>query len=79
MKKQLTTSVRTAHINHGVDCFEMVVIGEVFYTRRTRILKRLVRKIIYKVEISLDYHSIEEAKEEVRQQMDDFVKQYYNE
>lgn len=79
MKKQLTTSVRTAHINHSVDCFELAVIGEVFYTRRTKILKRLVRKIIYKVEISLDYLSIEEAKEEARQQMNDFVKQYYNE
>lgn len=54
------------------------VIGEVYYTRRTKILKRLVRKVIHKVEVPLDYFtSVEAAKAEARRQMDAYVKEYY--
>lgn len=45
---------------------------------RTRFLKRLVRKVIHKVEVPVDYFtSAEEAKAEARRQMDEFVKKYY--
>ena len=73
MKKQLVTSV-----NVICNCIELVVLGEIFYMRRTRFLKRLVRKVIYKVEVPMDYFtSVEEAKAVARQQMDKFVKAYY--
>lgn len=77
MKKQLTTSVEVAGVSY-TDDLELLVIGEVFYTRRTKILKRLVRKVIHKVEVPVDFfNSIEEAKAEARRCMDEFVKQYY--
>ena len=45
MKKQLVTSVDIAHVCHNTfDYMELVALGEVFYMRRTRFLKRLVRK-----------------------------------
>ena len=57
---------------------ELVALGEVFYMRRTRFMKRLVRKVIHKVEVPVDYFtSAEEAKAEARRQMDEFVKKYY--
>lgn len=79
MKKQLVTSVDVTHVCHNTgDIMELVVLGEVFYMRRTRFLKRLVRKVIHKVEVPIDYFtSVEEAKVEARRQMDEFVKTYY--
>lgn len=79
MKKQLVTSVEVACVPRGFDgVMEAVVIGEVFYTRRTKILKRLVRKVIHKVDVPLDYFaSVEDAKAEARRQMDAYVKDYY--
>lgn len=79
MKKQLVTSVNVTHVCHNTgDYMELVVLGEVFYMRRTRFLKRLVRKVIHKVEVPMDYFtSVEEAKVEVRRHMDEFVKKYY--
>lgn len=57
---------------------ELVVLGEVYYMRRTRFLKRLVRKVIHKVEVPIDYFtSVEAAKAEARRQMNEFVKKYY--
>lgn len=79
MKKQLTTTVGVAYANHGTDLLELVVYGEVFYTRKTKILKRLVRKVIHRVEIALDFLSVEEAKAEARKQLDDYVLSYYQE
>lgn len=79
MRKQLVTSVEVVCVPRGFDgMMEVVVIGEVFYTRRTKFLKRLVRKVIHKVEVPLDYFiSAEAAKEEARRQMDTYVKEYY--
>lgn len=79
MKKQLVTSVDVAGVPRGFDgLMELCVIGEVYYTRRTKILKRLVRKVIHKVEVPLDYFtSVEAAKAEARRQMDAYVKEYY--
>ena len=78
MKKQLVTSVDIAHVCHNTfDYMELVALGEVFYMRRTRFLKRLVRKVIHKVEVPVDYFTSEEAKAEARRQMDEFVKKYY--
>ena len=79
MKKQLITSVDVTYVCHNTgDYMELVVWGEVFYMRRTRFLKRLVRKVIHKVEVPIDYFiSVEEAKAEVRRQIDEFVKAYY--
>lgn len=79
MKKQLVTSVDIAHVCHNTgDYMELVALGEVFYMRRTRFMKRLVRKVIHKVEVPVDYFtSAEEAKAEARRQMDEFVKKYY--
>ena len=71
MKKQLVTSVDIAHVCHNTfDYMELVALGEVFYMRRTRFLKRLVRKVIHKVEVPVDYFtSAEEAKAEARRRM----------
>ena len=79
MKKQLVTSVDINHVCHNTgDYMELVALGEVFYMRRTRFMKRLVRKVIHKVEVPVDYFtSAEEAKAEARRQMDEFVKKYY--
>ena len=77
MKKQLVTSIEVAFVSH-TDMAELMAIGEVFYMRRTRFLKRLVRKVIHKVEVPVEYfRSIEEAKVEARRRLDDFVHQYY--
>ena len=79
MKKQLVTSVDVTYVCHNTgDYMELVVLGEVFYMRRTRFLKRLVRKVIHKVEVPINYFtSVEEAKAEARRQMDEVVKAYY--
>lgn len=79
MKKQLITSVNVTHVCHNTgDYVELVVLGEVFYMHRTHFMKRLVRKVIHKVEVPIDYFiSVEEAKAEARRQMDEFVRQYY--
>lgn len=74
MKKQLLTSVSITY-----DYIELFVLGEVFYMRRTRFLKRLVRKVIHKVELPLDFfNSVEEAKAEARRQIEEFVQKYYD-
>lgn len=75
MKKQLVTTMGIKYIH---DYLQLVVVGEVFYTRRTRILNRLVRKVIHTVIIPFDsYDTAEEAKKQVRKEMDLFVYKYY--
>ncbi len=78
MKKQLVTSVEVAYVSHIYN-LELMAIGEVFYMRRTRILKRLVRKVIHKVEVPVDYFiSVDKAKAEARRRLDDYVHRYYS-
>ena len=75
MKKQLVTSI---DIKYVYNYLQLAVVGEVFYTRRTRILNRLVRKVIHTVIIPFDsYDSAEEAKKQARKEMDQFVYKYY--
>lgn len=75
MKKQLVTTMGIKYIH---DQLQLVVVGEVFYTRRTRILNRLVRKVIHTVITPFDsYDTAEEAKKQVRKEMDQFVYKYY--
>lgn len=78
MKKQLITALSLEYTDSMYpETSEMIIRGIVFYMRRTRILKRKVRKIIHKVEIPLAYGSIEEIKQMVRQLLDEYVDQYY--
>jgi hypothetical protein len=49
----------------------------VFYMRKTRILKRRVRKVIYSLAVPLDGHSIDSTKQEMRELLDDTVRRYY--
>ncbi|MDE6794021.1 MAG: hypothetical protein K2J63_01800 [Muribaculaceae bacterium] len=77
MKKQLITSVGVKYIHNSSELPEMLVIGEVFHMRRTRILKRLVRKILHKIEIPIDFYTVEEAKEKARREINKFVYNYY--
>ena len=79
MKKQLVTSVDVTHVySNSGDYMELVVLGEVFYMRKTRFLKRLVRKVIHTVEEPIDdFTSVEEAKAAARREMEEFVKAYY--
>ena len=77
MKKQLATSIDVAGVPRGFDgLMELCVIGEVYYTRRTKILKRLVRRLYIRLRVPLDYFtSVEAAKAEARRQMDAYVKE----
>lgn len=78
MKKQLVSAVGVIYVhNLQTDTVEPNVLGEVFYMRRTRILKRRVRKVIYSLAVPLEGHSIEEVKREMRDLLNDTVARYY--
>lgn len=78
MKKQLISAVGVIYVhNLQSDTVEPNVLGEVFYMRKTRILKRRVRKVIYSLAVPLDGHSIDSVKQEMRELLDDTVKRYY--
>lgn len=78
MKKQLISAVGVIYVhNLQSGTVEPNVLGEVFYMRKTRILKRRVRKVIYSLAVPLDGHSLEYVKQEMRDLLDDTVKRYY--
>ncbi len=78
MKKQLISAVGVIYVhNLQSDTVEPNVLGEVFYMRKTRILKRRVRKVIYSLAVPLDGHSIDSTKQEMRELLDDTVRRYY--
>ncbi len=78
MKKQLISAVGVIYVhNLQSDTVEPNVLGEVFYMRTTRILKRRVRKVIYSLAVPLDGNSIDDVKQEMRGLLDDTVKRYY--
>ena len=55
MKKQLISAVGVIYVhNLQSGTVEPNVLGEVFYMRKTRILKRRVRKVIYSLAVPLD-------------------------
>lgn len=77
MKKQLVTAVTVICNTNCVSTPKIEVIGIVFYVRRTKILKRLVREIIYTVKKTVSYNP-DATKEMVRKELDNYVYTYYN-
>ncbi len=78
MKKQLVTGIQ---VNYNTNCFglpKVEIVGIVFYVRRTKILKRLVREIIYTVRREGSYTYPDTTKERVRKELDNYVYSYYN-
>lgn len=78
MKKQLISAVGVIYVhNLQSDTVEPNVLGEVFYMRTTRLLKRRVRKVIYSLAAPLEGDSIDDVKQEMRKLLDDTVRRYY--
>lgn len=78
MKKQLISAVSVIHVhNLQTNQIEPNVLGEIYYMRNTRILRRRVRKVIYSCAVPLDGHSMDCVKQEMRELLDDTVKRYY--
>lgn len=78
MKKQLISAVGVIYVhNLQSDTVEPNVLGEVFYMRTTRLLKRRVRKVIYSLAVPLEGYSIDHVKQEMRELLDDTVRRYY--
>ncbi len=78
MKKQLISAVGVIYVhNFQTDTIEPNVLGEVFYMRKTRILKRRVRKVIYSLSVPLDGDSVDDVKQQMRGLLDDVARRYY--
>ncbi len=78
MKKQLISAVGVIYVhNFQTDTVEPNVLGEVFYMRKTRILKRRVRKVIYSLSVPLDGDSVDDVKQQMRGLLDDVARRYY--
>lgn len=78
MKKQLITAVGVIYVhNLQTDTVEPNVLGEIYYIRKTHILKRRVRKVVYSCAVPLDGHTQEGTKQEMRELLNDTVRRYY--
>lgn len=78
MKKQLISAVGVIYVhNLQSGTVEPNVLGEVFYMRKTRILKRRVRKVVYSCAVPLDGHTLENTKQEMRELLNDTVRRAY--
>ncbi len=78
MKKQLTTAVKAYYYPNSTGLPKIEVVGIVFFTRRTKILKRLVREIIYTARRETNFSYLDTTIERVSQELDNYVYNYYN-
>ena len=78
MKQQLISAVGVIHVhNLQTNQVEPNVLGEIYYMRTTRILRRRVRKVIYSCAVPLGRFSLEQTKKEMRELLNDIVRHYY--
>lgn len=78
MKKQLISAVGVRYAtNVNTGQLETLVIGMVFYIRKTKILKRRVRKILYELTVPCDGYPVSQVKAEMRRLLDDTVMRIY--
>lgn len=78
MKKQLISAVGVIHVhNFQTGNVEPMVLGEIFYMRKTLILRRRVRKVVYSCVEPLDGHTLENTKQEMRELLNDTVRRAY--
>lgn len=78
MKQQLISAVGVIHVyNLQTNQVEPNVLGEIYYMRTTRILKRRVRKVIYSCAVPLCGSTLEQTKKEMRELLNDTVRRYY--
>lgn len=78
MKKQLISAVGVIHVhNLQTGNVEPMVLGEIFYMRKTLILRRSVRKVVYSCAVPLDGDTLEYTKQEMRELLNDTVRRAY--
>lgn len=81
MKKQLISAVGVIYVPDYISACRVkpYILGEIFYMRKTCILKRNVRKVIYRRIMPVDYHPIERIKSEMRSSLNSEIQRYYYE
>ncbi len=78
MKKQLISAVGVIHVhNLQTGNVEPMVLGEIFYMRKTLILRRRVRKVVYSCTVPLAGHTLENTKQEMHKLLNDTVRRAY--
>ena len=78
MNKQLISAVGVRYAtNLNTNQLETLVTGMVFYIRKTKILKRTVRKVLYELTVPCDGDPVNRVKTEMRLLLDDTVMRIY--
>lgn len=78
MKKQLISAIGVNYAtNANTGQLETLVMGMIFYIRKTKILKRKVRKIVYELTVPCEGRTLAMTKSEMRRLLDNEVRDYY--